>query len=269
MRPPERFTRRATLAIGLSLLMTPSAASTQAEIQSELEDVFKQANVQGTFVLLDVQAGKLTLVDADRAAKRFVTASTFKIANSLIALETSVIANENEIIPYGGNPQPFKAWEKDMGLREAIAVSNVPVYQELARRIGPKRYNEWLKRLDYGNKQTGTIVDRFWLDGPLEITAIEQARFVAKLAQGTLDISKRAQMIVREILRQDSSPGTQLFAKTGWLTSATPQIGWWTGWIEREGKIYAFALNMDMQSAADAPKRIELGKQLLSKLRLW
>ena len=70
-----------------------------------------------------------------------------------------------------------------MSMREAIAASAVPIYQELARRIGLERYAVWLRRLDYGNCQTGNNVETFWLDGPLEISAIEEARFCAKLAR--------------------------------------------------------------------------------------
>src|SRR6185295_19637139 len=117
--------------------------------------------------------------------------------NSLIALETGVVKDESEAVPYGGKPQPIKAWEKDMGLRDAIKISNVPVYQEIARRVGLARYDAWLARLDYGNRQTGTVVDRFWLDGPLAISAVEQTKFVARLAQGTLPASARSQAIVR------------------------------------------------------------------------
>ena len=112
-------------------------------------------------------------------------------------------------------------------------------------------------------------MDRFWLDGPLATTAIEQAQFVARLAQQKLDISKRAQTIVRDILRLETKPGAQLYGKTGWLMSATPQIGWWTGWVERDGTIYAFSLNIDMASDADIPKRLAIGKQILAQLGIF
>jgi beta-lactamase class D len=74
-----------------------------------------------------------------------VPASTFKIPNSIIALETGVV--KDAIILHGGKPQPFREWKKDMSMREAIALSAVPIYQELARRIGLDRYHEWLLRL--------------------------------------------------------------------------------------------------------------------------
>jgi beta-lactamase class D len=134
-----------------------AAGSTE---RADLDAIFAENGVAGTFVLYDVATDHLTLINAKRAERRFVPASTFKIANTIIALETGVVKDENEIIPYGGQPQPFKTWEKDMSMREAIALSAVPIYQELARRIGLERYREWLPRLDFGNRQTGMIVTR-------------------------------------------------------------------------------------------------------------
>ena len=254
-----------TLAVASPLLVDAAQAEDVQE-RPDLVSVFQEQGLAGTFVLFEAAADRMTVVDRQRAETRYAPASTFKIANSLIALETGVVQDENEIVPYGGKPQPIKAWEKDMSLREAIKVSNVPVYQEIARRVGLARYEHWLARLDYGNRQPGAVVDRFWLDGPLAISAVEQARFAARLAQGTLQASDRAQAIVRNILQLESSDGAILCGKTGWLTSRSPKIGWWVGWVERKGEIAAFALNIDMATIEEAPKRISVGKMLLEKL---
>jgi len=154
-----------------------------------------------------------------------VPASTFKVANTIIALETGAVKDENEIIPYGGKPQPFKQWEKDMSMREAIALSAIPIYQEIARRVGSGRYRDWLARLDHGNRQPGTSVDTFWLDGPLEISAVEQAHFVARLAQQKLDASPRAQAITRDIIRLECSSSKLLYGKTGWRFASNANLG--------------------------------------------
>src|SRR5499427_2747662 len=120
------LTRRATLgfSVGAIAMMAcgrdPSAAGSTE--QADLEAVFAENGLAGTFVLYDVAADHLTLVDGKRAGRRFVPASTFKIANTIIALETGVVKDENEIIPYGGQPQPFKTWEKDMSMRGDRAV---------------------------------------------------------------------------------------------------------------------------------------------------
>lgn len=275
MRPSNLLNRFATTRRNMLLLAGGCVATLAAgdrvlagsvEERADLSANFQDQGVRGTFALYDVGTDRLTLVNGSRAGTRYVPASTFKIANSLIALETGVVKDENEVIPYGGKPQPFKAWEKDMPMREAIAASNVPIYQELARRIGLERYRLWLDRLDYGNRQTGTVLETFWLDGPLEISAIEQARFVAKLAQQTLPISVRSQLIVRDIMRLESMDGRALYGKTGWRFSSTPQLGWWMGWVERDGRIFAFALNIDMPAPEDAKKRVAIGKAILSKL---
>lgn len=257
------------LTIGLVCLggmLSARANAGETLVRDDLISIFAEQGVTGTFVLYDVEADRLTLVNQKRAETRFVPASTFKIANSLIAIETGAVKDENEVIPYGGQPQPFKIWERDMPMREAIAVSNVPIYQELARRIGLDRYHHWLARLGYGNRETGAQVDRFWLDGPLEISAVEQAKFLAALAQGKLDASARAQDFVRDIIRLESRDGAGLYGKTGWQFSRDPQLGWWVGWVERDGKVFSFALNIDIAEKVDVKKRIPIGKALLGRL---
>jgi beta-lactamase class D len=217
-------------------------------------------------VLLDVAANRMTVVNRARAETRMVPASTFKIANSLIALETGAVKDENEILPYGGGKQFVKEWERDMGMRDAIRISNVPVYQEIARRIGPDRMQAMLERLGYGNRQIGSVIDRFWLDGPLEISAVEQARFTARLAQQKLPLSQRAQAIVRDITRLDKANGAVLYGKTGWAGTITPKIGWLVGWVERGGSVHGYALNIDMATVQEAPRRMTLVRAMLSRL---
>jgi beta-lactamase class D len=108
----------------------------------------------------------------------------------------------------------------------------------------------------------------FWLQGPLKISAIEQARFMAALASKTLPLADDIQSTVGEIIRVDEGDDWSLHAKTGWGTIENPAIGWWAGWVEKQGTIYGFALNMDMPDVADAPKRISLGKSSLRILEV-
>jgi beta-lactamase class D len=232
----------------------------------DLKAVFDSIGAKGTFALHDPRAAGPIVIDANRAAMRMVPASTFKIANSLIALETGAVKDENEVIPFGGRPQMVKAWERDMALREAITASNVPVFQEIARRVGLAAYRTWLAKLDYGNRQTGSVVDQFWLRGPLEISAIEQARFASLLGQVALPVSARSQTIVRSMLRVESAKGQTLFGKTGWWVSEHQKIGWWTGWVETTSGNLGFSLNIDMPTIEDAPKRIAIGKAILAQL---
>ncbi|HEX7515797.1 MAG TPA: class D beta-lactamase [Chthoniobacterales bacterium] len=244
----------------------PLSARTYQDVP-ELAKCFRAQGVVGTFVLFDVATDTMLVSDEARAKKRFTPASTFKIANSLIGLDAGAVKNVDEVLPYGGKPQRIKEWERDMGLREAIKMSNVPIYQELARRIGIERMREGVKRLGYGNMKIGSVVDRFWLDGPLAISAVEQTEFLHRLVKGSFPINPNAVRAVKEITLLEKTDAYELHGKTGWLFSpTTPQIGWWVGWIERENKVYPFALNIDMRSDADAVKRIPLGRNCLKAL---
>ena len=238
------------------------------EQNAEIENLFKEAHISGTFVLYDVEADLLVAHDLSRAEQRFIPASTFKIANSLIGLSTGSVESVDEVLPYGGKPQAFSSWERDMGLRDAIRVSNVPVYQELARRIGLERMRENLATIPYGDANVGNEVDTFWLKGPLQISAVEQSEFLARLAQGKLPFPSEVQQSVREITRLEEGDGWVLYGKTGWTTAPDPDIGWWVGWVEKQGHIYSFALNMDMTDLGDAAKRQELGRACLEALAI-
>jgi beta-lactamase class D len=250
------------------VLMAFGAVAQATEWRDSLAvtQLFKKEGVTGTFVVHDVAQDTDTGHDRQRAAKRFIPASTFKLPNSLIALSTGAVASVDEIVPYGGKPVARPEWARDMGLREAIKMSNVPVYQEMARRIGLERMRGALVRMNYGNMETGTVVDRFWLDGPLEISALEQTVFLARLAQGQLPFENVHMEAVRAIARQDGP--AELYAKTGWgKRPGQPDIGWWVGWIKKDGKLYTFALNIDIPDGGD-DKRISLAKAALQSMGL-
>jgi beta-lactamase class D len=254
------------LVLSLAAPLTSFSSNPESRSGKQLDALFHDSGVSGTFILYDVSDDRLVIHNQARAETRFIPASTFKIPNSLIGLATAAVTDVDEIIPYGGKPQFLKIWEKDMGLRDAIRISNVPVYQELARRIGLSRMSEYVTLLDYGNKTIGDHVDMFWLAGPLQISAIEQSRFLARLAQGQLPLPLDVQKNVRNIVKVEQGDGWILYAKTGWANSTKPAIGWWVGWVEKDGHIFSFALNIDMPEIGDAAKRVQLGKACLKAL---
>lgn len=248
-----------------ALFIVPVSAVT-----AEPADLFAAQGVDGTFVLYEPEMEKLVAVNEERARKRFVPSSTFKVANSLIALETGAVESVDEVLPYGGEAQPFEKWERDMSMREAIAMSNVAIYQEVARRIGLERMKRNLSELDYGNRDPGTVIDRFWLDGPLTISAIEEAEFLARLARNELPLATETQAVVREIMLLEEKDGKRLYGKTGWaFAEGGGGLGWFVGWVEHKEKVHAFALNIEMTENEQAEWRIPLAKEFLKELDVW
>jgi len=245
--------------VAIAISFTFQAQAADWEESHKIGELFKSAGINGIFVLYDVTVNRYIGYDRVRAERRFVPASTFKIPNTLIGLSVGAVKSVDEVLPYGGHSQPFKVWEKDMGLREAITLSNVPIYQELARRIGLKRMRDNVSHMNFGNKEIGTTVDNFWLIGPLNISAVEQTQFLAKLAQDALPFTQAVQSI-------DQGENWKLYGKTGWAPAQG--VGWWVGWVQKDDSVYAFALNMGIQKTSDASKRVELGKASLKALGL-
>ncbi len=238
--------------------------------KTELGRIFEEAGVAGVFVVYDPEKNLYSGCNRERAETRFRPASTFKILNSLIAFETGVVKDTREILPYGGGPQPVKAWGRDMSIREAMAASSVPVYRGVARRIGLERMRDFVQRAGYGNAAIGNKVDDFWLEGPLAVSALEQVRFLEALLRRQLPFSGRSYDLLLEIMpREKTEQGGELFFKTGLTGRATPNIGWLVGWVRLEGRDYPFALNLDSAKDTDAGLRLPLARRALKLLDLY
>lgn len=235
-----------------------------------------EAGVRGTFVLYDPQAKTLRTCDPARAARRFLPASTFKIPNALNALENGIVRDEHEIFRWDGVKRPVEAWNQDTDLAMGMKHSTVWFYQEIARRTGARRMQAFVDMLDYGNRDLGGGIDRFWLDGAMRISAYEQVVFLDRLRRDAQPVSRRSQDIVQRILERDRGEGWVLRAKTGAALRVSEidtaqgdagqvdNIGWYVGWVERGGDRHVFAFNIAMRDARDMPLREPLAKALLA-----
>ncbi|MCK5281483.1 MAG: class D beta-lactamase, partial [Cyclobacteriaceae bacterium] len=156
------------------------------------------------------------IYNQSRTVQQFLPASTFKILNSLIALECGVIEDENEIIPWDSIERFVPAWNKDHNLRTGIKYSVVWFYKELARRIGEVRMKSWVDEIDYGNMKTGKEIDNFWLVGDLRIAPMEQVEFLKRFSAGDLPFKKEYINTVQKILIEEQNDQYIFRAKTGW-----------------------------------------------------
>jgi beta-lactamase class D len=206
---------------------------------------FDAKGAAGTFVLFEPMLDRYRVLDPSRAERRYLPASTFKIANALVGLEVGSIADENEAFHWDGKPKPLAAWERDHTLDSGMRESVVWMFQEVARRTGKARMREWLERLEYGNRDISGGIDHFWLQGGLRISAMEQVTFLHRLAEGRLPMTQRAQRLVRHALVVEKSRARTLYAKAGASPGGREAVTWWVGWIERQGRPQAyFAMNL-------------------------
>ena len=203
-------------------------APPRREIRDDLARHFTDDGTAGAFVGYKVDDALMIASDKDRSGEAKLPASTFKIPNSLIAIETGVVGDpDRDIFKWDGVKRPIEAWNRDHTMRSAIAASAVPVYQEIARRIGQERIQKYVDLFDYGNRDIGGGIDQFWLTGNLRIDPVQQVDFLDRLRRGVLPISRRSQELVRDILPVTRVGDSVIRAKSGLLGAerGEPSLG--------------------------------------------
>lgn len=159
----------------LSLLRGPAQVTAPGLTEHDFRPLFEQYGLRGSLLLYDAQTRKYIAYNPQRCRQGFIPASTFKIPNTLIGLETGALTDTAEVCKWDGVQRSFPQWNQDMTFGRALRVSCVPCYQQLARRVGVQRYHEQLRRLGYpGMQVTAATLDTFWLGGPSRITSFEQ-----------------------------------------------------------------------------------------------
>lgn len=264
------MTLRLLCALLALVATTPICAA--AETQQERRDwapYFEAAGVGGTLVVLDQRAGaNLRLVhNPERARKRFIPASTFKVAHALFALDAGLVRDEFQVFRWDGTRRDIESWNRDQDLRSSMRNSTVLVYQQFARELGEERERHYLRTVGYGNADPSGGIDTFWLSGNLRISAEEQVAFLQRLYRNELPFRVEHQRLVKDVMIVEAGRTWILRAKTGWQARDEPQVGWWVGWVEwPEGPVF-FALNIDMpKGAQDLPKREGIAREALRSI---
>lgn len=247
-----------------------SCSPNNVKVDESLGKYFRENNVEGCFALFNNGTGEFTVYNPERYKKRqFLPASTFKIVNSLIGLQTGVISGPDMVIKWDGVVRPVAGWNKDLTMREAFRVSAVPYYQEIARRIGKDTMQLWLDSLHYGTTKIKTRVDSFWLDNSLKITPDEQLGLVKQLYFHRLPFYGPYQDTVKNIMLFEDKPEYKLSYKTGWGRMENGHhLGWVVGWIEENRHPYFFVLNLESKDKDfDMIKvRMKILKDILAQL---
>jgi len=106
---------------------------------SEFNTIIESADVKGSILIYDFENNKYYSNDFQWAEKGNLPASTFKIPNSIIALETGIVEDDSTLFKWDGEKRYLKNWEQDLTFKQAFHYSCVPCYQEVARKIGTKK----------------------------------------------------------------------------------------------------------------------------------
>ena len=237
---------------------------------NSLGNYFKDNKVEGCFALFNNSTGEFTVYNMPRYRdSAFLPASTFKIVNSLIGLQTGAISSDSMVIKWDGKDRGNPAWNKDLTMYEAFRVSAVPYYQEIARRIGRDTMQFWLDTLSYGTEEIRGPIDSFWLNNTLKIRPDEEMGLVKQLYFDQLPFYRYNMEIVKRAMLFEDKPAYKLSYKTGLGKKEDGHsLAWVVGWIEENRHPYFFVLNIESANPdADLSSiRMKMLKDMLLKL---
>jgi beta-lactamase class D len=264
----------------IKLLLTTALLGyySQFALANDVEALCQEGDESCTFVLLSEtkkasisNKSKLSSVNESRANTQLTPYSTFKVANSLIALDLGVIKNTEQALTYDEKTYPKQAWWPSVwklpnyNLATAFKYSMVAIYRQLAMDIGEKNMLNYLNKMRYGNQDISSGLDSFWLNGSMKISAIEQAIFLQKAYNNEFAMNEQAIKHLKSVMLVETTPNYRLFAKTGaGKTDKGTMLGWYIGFVENSAGVHFFAFNFDSPNYGEMKaKRTKLAKNHL------
>jgi beta-lactamase class D len=271
------------LFFSAALIITNSCKNSEAlskkSINSEMEVTTVNYNsyldslqAEGIFLLYDLKANKLIEYKGLSKDTMLIPASTFKIPNSLIGLETGELKEELTEFKWNGTTYQNQAWNKDQSLREAFQNSTVWYFQELARKIGEKHMKKYLAQFNYGNQNIGGGIDKFWLSGDLRISPLQQLEFLKGLWKEELKLSKKTTKTMKKVFLVEKKGESTLYAKTGWGFTDGSDIGWYMGVVENGNSTYLFVhamVSKDSRLELFGEARKSIARRILAEKNIY
>jgi beta-lactamase class D len=266
------------IATGCSNNTSVNALKAEKTATDDLSSYF--TGYEGCFVLFDQNKNEYLIHNEPKSMKQVSPCSTFKIVNGLIGLDTKVLKDENTTIKWDGTVYPKDVWNKDQTLASAITNSTFWYFQQSASGVGAERMQNYIDKIQYGNKDISGGISQFWEQSSLKISPKEQVEMLRNLYTYQIPISKENIDIIKEILVLSKENGAVLSGKTGSGLKASgrfiPQgiddeyiIGWFVGYVERDNNVYYFATNIEGEKDAYGGKAKEITLKILKDKKLF
>ena len=247
------------------------AAQEHKIVKGEFQEMLDEKEVIGSILIYDLSADRYYSNDFSWADKGKLPASTFKIPNSIVALELGIVQDDSTIFRWDGVERSVKNWNQDLIFREAFHYSCVPCYQDIARKVGKERMRTMLDKIEYPGMQfSSETIDNFWLMGTSRISPMQQITFLRRYQAKEIAVSSRTYDILDTMMIVESTAEYTLRAKSGWSVDNGHNNGWYVGYVEKEDDVYFFATNIEPmnqeQTDGFVQARIAVTRQALERL---
>lgn len=241
-------------------------------------------DMKGCFLLYNVKTQTYEkVINQENCREQIVACSTFKVPLAVMAFDSKILKDENEVLKWDGKKEEREALNQDHDAKTWMRDSVVWFSQRLTPKIGMKKLKKYLSNFNYGNQDMSGGLKTAWLTAPdkepaLKISAYEQKDFMEKLWTDKLPVTPRAMKLTREITFLETSPkGFRLSGKTGsnyFAADRLKRLGWFISHLQKDDQEYIAITNfIDTKPGVGAsyggPKAKEITKLVLSDLGLW
>lgn len=208
--------------------------------------------------IADAGTGKVLLQRGD-CERRVTPASTFKIAISLMGYDAGFLKDEHTPrLPFRPGYVDWRDnWKEATDPAKWMRDSVVWYSQQVTQSLGKARFAAYVRTFGYGNADVSGDADHdglnlSWIGSSLQISPLEQLRFLGKVVNRQLGVSKHAYDMTAALTEFGPVPGGwNVHGKTG----ASSGFGWYVGWASRGPRTLVFArlIRKDESQAQDVP----------------
>lgn len=235
-------------------------------VRTDFQAILDSAIVSGVILIQDLNSDSIFSNNFSIAKKGKLPASTFKVPNSIIALELGIVEDDSTILPWNGEKRRMKIWEQDLTFKQAFHYSCVPCYQEIARKIGVDSMKAYLDKFEYSIVDIDSSnIEAFWLEGETKVNALTQVSFMKDFYEKKLPISSNTYDVMKELMVIEESNDYTLSGKTGWAIREGNNIGWFIGHVKTSDMEYVFATNIEPRKGFDMNVFPAIRKEVIYK----
>ncbi len=233
-----------------------------------LDSAFDQNH--GSFVLYDAASDVWHIYHKETASTRVAPVSTYKIYSALLGLEAGLISPEESQLAWNGQNYRYDTWNADQTLQTAMQNSVTWYFQTLDQSAGLPAIQNFVRKIGYGNQTVGENLASYWGDSSLLISPIEQVELLRKFDENQFGFAPQNVEAVKASIRLHTAENATLYGKTGTgEENGQNVLGWFIGYLEKDGNTYYFAVNIQNEQDADGTAATALAFEVLEALGLW
>lgn len=209
--------------------------------------------ISGTAVFYNPVVSEYKIYNMPLSYVQASPCSTFKVMSAYIALSENLLTRNNSIIGWNGKNYENPVWNKTMDLQEAFKTSCVWYFRALIDRISQKTIKSYLQKYNYGNQDVSdwpgnqndnTSISEFkgfWIESSLQISPLEQVKFLARLFAKENQTTKT----LKDIMLVTDNP-VKIYGKTGLgIKNNMVDTAWFIGFYEQNNHKVFFAVRLN------------------------